>query len=320
MNKSLLAVAVLSAFASAASAQSSVTLSGGVDVGVARVKGDTKLQTAGSSRSKIALSGTEDLGGGMKAFFLLEHRFKPNDGTINSGGNSGPAGTTQFFRHAYVGLGGAFGDVRLGRLRMPLRDLGVGYSVFGDDTVATTNAGVSVGSSVFQIPTDRANNAISYRSPSLGGLQVHAAIAAAEGQTPAASLERPIGFGVSFGSGPISAAVAYDRNDQDLDTVGVYASYDLGMAKLMGQFEKSDTSATATEKRASLGAAVPLGAATLKASFGKQSGDKKMIGLGLDYGLSKRTLVYADVAKWSGDGFNTLEKKTRADVGISHKF
>lgn len=313
MNKSLLALAVLGAFASAASAQSSVTLSGSVDVGVARVEGDTKMQTAGSSRSKIALSGTEDLGGGMKAFFLLEHRFKPNDGTINPGGNSGPAGTTQFFRHAYVGLGGAFGDVRLGRLRMPLRDLGVGYSVFGDDTVATTNAGGP-------IATDRANNAISYRSPSLGGLQVHAAIAAAEGQTPAASLERPIGFGVSFGSGPISAAVAYDRNDQDLDTVGVYASYDLGMAKLMGQFEKSDTSATATEKRASLGAAVPLGAATLKASFGKRSGDKKKIGLGLDYSLSKRTLVYADVAKWSGDGYTPIEKKTRADVGIFHKF
>lgn len=313
MKKSLLALAVLGAFAGTASAQSSVTLSGSVDVGVVRQNGAWNMQTAGSSRSKFALSGTEDLGGGMKAFFLLEHRFSPNDGTNNPGGNAGPAGTTQFFRHSFVGLGGAFGDVRLGRLRMPLRDLGVGYSVFGDDTVATTNAGGP-------IATDRANNAISYRSPSLGGLQVHAAVAAAEGQKPTPSLERPIGVGVSFNSGPISAAVAYDRNDQDLDTVGVYASYDLGMAKLMGQFEKSDTSATATEKRASLGAAVPLGAATLKASFGKRSGDRRKLGAGLDYNLSKRTLVYTDVAKSSGDGYTDLERKVRFDVGIFHKF
>lgn len=313
MKKSLLALAVLGAFAGTASAQSSVTLSGSVDVGVVRQNGAWNMQTAGSSRSKFALSGTEDLGGGMKAFFLLEHRFSPNDGTNNPGGNAGPAGTTQFFCHSFVGLGGAFGDVRLGRLRMPLRDLGVGYSVFGDDTVATTNAGGP-------IATDRANNAISYRSPSLGGLQVHAAVAAAEGQKPTPSLERPIGVGVSFNSGPISAAVAYDRNDQDLDTVGVYASYDLGMAKLMGQFEKSDTSATATEKRASLGAAVPLGAATLKASFGKRSGDRRKLGAGLDYNLSKRTLVYTDVAKSSGDGYTDLERKVRFDVGIFHKF
>jgi predicted porin len=305
MKKSLFALAVLGAFTGVASAQSSVTLSGGVDVGVARLLGDTKVQTSNSGRSKIALSGTEDLGGGMRAFFLIEHRFAPNDGTING---------SEFYRHSYVGLGGAFGDVRLGRIRMPLRDLSVGYSAFAEDTVATT---ATFGSQA----TDRANNAIYYRSPSLGGLQVHAAIAAAEGQNTTPVTERPAGAAVSFGSGPISAAVAYDRNGQNKKTKGIYASYDLGMAKLMGQFDQTDKfGVIPRERRASLGALVPLGAATFKASFGKRSGDKKQIGVGLDYSLSKRTLVYTDVAKWSGNGYTTLEKKTRADVGISHKF
>lgn len=313
MNKSLLALAVLGAFSSVVSAQSSVTLSGSVDVGVARTEGDTKVQTAGSSRSKFALSGSEDLGGGMKAIFLLEHRFKPNDGTVNPGANI--AGN-QFYRHSYVGLASAaLGTVRMGRLRMPLRDLSVPYSAFAEDTVAQT-ATEGGGKNA----TDRANNAIYYTSPNLYGLQVHAAVAAAEGQTAAPSIERPLGVAVSFNSGPISAAIAFDRNDQDLDTKGVYASYDLGMVKVLGQYDETDLSATTKRKQASIGAQVPLGAAVVKASFGTSSGDKDKFGVGVDYKLSKRTLVYADVAKWTGDDFSAVQKKTRADIGIYHKF
>lgn len=321
MNKSLLALAALSVLSSAVLADdrvaapsgSSVTLSGSVDVGVARIDGDTKVQTSTSSRSKFALSGSEDLGGGMKAIFLLEHRFKPNDGTVNPGANiSG----NQFYRHSYVGLtSAALGTVRLGRIRMPLRDLSVPYSVFGEATVADT-ATLGGGGNA----TDRANNAIYYTSPNLYGVQVHAAVAAAEGQTAAPSIERPLGVAVSFNSGPISATIAFDRNDQDLDTKGVYASYDLGMVKVLGQYDETDLSATTKRKQASIGAQVPLGAAVVKASFGKISGDKEKIGVGADYNLSKRTLVYADVAKLRGDGYSATQKKTRADIGIYHKF
>jgi predicted porin len=85
MKKSLLALAVLSAFAGAASAQSSVTLSGSVDLGVVRQNGAWNMQNAGSSRTAFTLSGTEDLGGGMRAFFLMNHRFNMNTGAQRDG-------------------------------------------------------------------------------------------------------------------------------------------------------------------------------------------------------------------------------------------
>jgi hypothetical protein len=74
MKKSLLALAVLSAFAGAASAQSSVTLSGGVDVSIERQNGAWNMGAGNSGRSNFTLSGTEDLGGGMRAFFVLNNR------------------------------------------------------------------------------------------------------------------------------------------------------------------------------------------------------------------------------------------------------
>ena len=68
MKKSLLALAVLGAFASAASAQSSVTLSGGIDTAIQRTNGDWNFSTGNSGRTNFTLSGREDLGGGMYAF------------------------------------------------------------------------------------------------------------------------------------------------------------------------------------------------------------------------------------------------------------
>jgi len=76
MKKSLLALAVLGAFAGAASAQSSVT--------------------------------SEDLGGGLRAVYQLENGFSVDDGTLGQGGRI-------FGRWAWAGLAGSWGEVRLGR-------------------------------------------------------------------------------------------------------------------------------------------------------------------------------------------------------------
>jgi general bacterial porin, GBP family len=80
MKKSLFALAALTAFAGAAQAQSSVTLYGILDTGVAY---NNNASTAGSSTAAVdgilntsrwGFKGTEDLGGGLKAnFVLLNH-------------------------------------------------------------------------------------------------------------------------------------------------------------------------------------------------------------------------------------------------------
>src|SRR6185369_7420346 len=91
MKKSLLALAVLGAFAGAASAQSSVTIYGSLDEAVAKGNGGTApipgtpsnskaWQLIQSNGSRLGFRGNEDLGGGLSAQFQIEHRFPPEDG------------------------------------------------------------------------------------------------------------------------------------------------------------------------------------------------------------------------------------------------
>ena len=77
MKKSLLALAVLGAFAGAASAQTRVTVYGVVDAGVAyKNDGNPAGKTLGldsglQSGSRLCFKGSEDLGGGLSAIFTL---------------------------------------------------------------------------------------------------------------------------------------------------------------------------------------------------------------------------------------------------------
>jgi predicted porin len=358
MKKSLLALAVLSAFAGAASAQSSVTLSGIVDAGIKRVgvatasggtDTDWQVGQSQSGYSAITFSGREDLGGGMYAFFALNHRFNIANGTVNSANNT-CAGTiptptpsvcspvNTFWRNTAVGLGGGFGDVRLGRILMPLQDMNGGFDPFATGTVGSTHTGGITA-------TIRANNAVYYRSPSLGGVSIHAAVAAGEGQLQGETAnafgsvagrgalggqERPIGFSVRYAAGPVNVGLAYDKNYADIKTVGAYASFDFGPVKLMGQFEKGDSSNNAgtlleNMKNYSIGIRAPLGPVTLLAGYlvansDLANRDAKKFGLGAEYNLSKRTNLYTDVGKSSGDRLTSAQKKVQLDVGVTHRF
>ena len=80
MKKSLLALAVLGAFAGAASAQSTVTLYGRVDLSFAKNIGSEDKDIHNGSGSRLGVRGVEDLGGGLKALFQIEHRFNADTG------------------------------------------------------------------------------------------------------------------------------------------------------------------------------------------------------------------------------------------------
>ena len=324
MKKTILALAVLGTFAGVASAQSGLTLSGQVDAGVVRENGDWTMRGAASSRNNISFSGREDLGNGLAAGFYLNHRFDITSGTVNSAPTR--AGATQFWRQGWVQLDSAFGDIRLGRMLGPLQDFNGRYEPWdGGDTVASVHTGGLVAGSV----DSRYSDSIYYRTPSFGGFKLHAMIASSDDQGTGPVDERPAGIGGEFKSGPISAALAYDRNQQDLKTIGAYGKYDFGVAAAMFQYERADNldgSFDDKGTRWSVGATAPLGAAILKIGYGQQNdkivnNDKvKKFGIGAEYYLSKRTFLYSDLAKLKGDSLSDDQEKVRFDVGVSHKF
>lgn len=335
MNKSLVALAVLAGFAGAAAAQSSVTLSGGVDLGVRQANGTTDIDGSGSPRSNLTFSGTEDLGNGNSAFFVLNHRFSTKNGTQN-GANTTTAGAAtadaaaQFYRNAWVGLkNNSIGDLRLGRMLFPVQELNGNYEAWATYTVGSIHIdGRAANEATASL---RTNSAAYFRSASFGGLVSHLAVGSATGGGTQTTKGEPIGVGFEYTLGPAAVAIAYDRNGNYLKTYGAYARYNAGFATFYGQFERNPDAVAATagsqsDKRFSLSAAVPFGAFTAKAGYRSMdrsdvAGKNEKFALGLDYALSKRTTIYTDVSKTKGlDGTTAAGRKPQADLGVAHKF
>lgn len=164
MKKIVLTVITCCGITGVAHAQSSVTLYGLIDEGLninSNMGGSRSyaLQSGALQGSRFGFRGTEDLGGGLKAVFLLENGFDNNTGKITQGG-------VEFGRQAFVGLSSHYGTVTLGRQY----DSGV-------DFVGPLEVANQWGGTVTAHPGDldnldgtfRTNNAIKFTSVSYGG-------------------------------------------------------------------------------------------------------------------------------------------------------
>lgn len=171
MNKKLLTAATLAVFASAAHAQSSVTLYGVIDAGISYVNNSKtatghdnlfKYDDGVAQGSRWGLRGTEDLGNGLKAIFVLENGFNSGNGTLGQGG-------AMFGRQAYVGLSqNNVGSLTFGRQYSFSTDyLGGNYST-GGQTVAG-NYAYHI-NDVDQLTSSRINNAVKFSSANFAGL------------------------------------------------------------------------------------------------------------------------------------------------------
>jgi len=349
MKKSLIALAVLSAFAGVASAQSSVTLSGALDAGISRSSNATTLKGAASSRNNLTFSGVEDLGNGSSAFFTLNHRFNVQSGTQNGQNNTTAANANsgdpaaQFWRNDWVGLkNNDIGDVRLGRMLMPLQELNGGFEAwYGGDTVASVHTD-GRGSNNAQSGL-RTGEGTYLRTANFGGFVGHLGYGRKSGGGQVDTVA-PKGLGATFTFGPATLGAATDTNGNNKKSVGLYGKYNAGVAIVYAQFERSDSNdvaATAKDKRISISADIPMGALTFKVGYRNMnrddvSGSAKKLGAGLEYALSNRTKLYSNVGKTSGsDGevanvggalsagnitTATNGKKLSADIGVWHKF
>ncbi len=318
MKKSLLALAALTAFAGVASAQSSVTLFGIVDLNARSTKtGSTTIKSLsqdGNASSRLGFRGVEDLGGGMRAGFWIEGALNPDTGNA--------AGQT-WQRRSTVSLMGGFGEVRLGRDYTPSFWNYTVFDPFGTNGVAAlTNIIGTLGSGAGTLV--RANNTIGYFLPAMGGVYGQVQVAAGEGTTG----NKYIGARLGYAGGPVNIAGAFGKTYRtgtmidDYTDMNVGASFKMSFMTLTGQYSKRDYS-TLDQTTYQIGALVPIGSGTFKASYAKSDGstvanDADLIGLGYVYDLSKRTAVYAQFAKTDRTG--SANDVTAYEFGVRHSF
>jgi GBP family porin len=225
MKKTLMVAALTGVFATAAHAQSSVTLYGLIDAGITYTnnqQGHSNFKaTSGSvNGSRWGLRGAEDLGGGLKAIFTLENGFGINDGSLKQGGR-------EFGRQAFVGLSSnQFGAVTLGRQ----------YDSMVDYVGPLALTGTQYGGTQFAHPFDndnlnnsfRINNSVKYTSANYGGFKF-GGLYGFSNQADGFANNRAYSAGASYNWGGLNVGAAYLQLNSNGAT-GAAAAFNSGGA------------------------------------------------------------------------------------------
>lgn len=341
MKKTVLAGAVLAACAGAVSAQTNVTIYGLVDVGVAREDNGApagaawRLDSGIQSGSRLGFRGTEELGGGLSAIFMLENGFNPDAGTAAQGGRL-------FGRQAFVGLNGGFGSVRAGRQYNPIHNTLDLIDPFGTGLAGDITRGW------FNNYGTRTDNSLTYTLPKLGGFngQLLYGLGEVAGSTRTGS---SLGLNAGYAQGPINVQLAHHRQSLaasgtgatavgagDVKTTMLGATYDFKIVKAHAAYgwNKGDrTGALLDTRDMMLGVSVPVGASgTVLADYIRKSdqriadADSNMVAVGYLYALSKRTNLYTSYSRTENDRRASVNAAapgatdTLFNVGVRHRF
>jgi predicted porin len=284
-----------------------VTIYGKLDQGIKRGIGEAKTSMSQAAGSRLGFRGTEDLGGGLKANFQIEHRFTPDDGNSN-------VGAPFWAGRSIVGLSGGFGQIDLGRDYTAAFWTSLAGDVFGWDGVANNATATRAGGAT----AVRFANGITYTSPSFAGLTLRANATVKEG----AETKNGTSFQIGYANGPLSATLAAEKTAAELEYTAIGAAYNFGVARVNALIAKSETAAGVEGDSMVLGLNVPMGAVTLRASYATlEVGNVKTVqqlGLGARYALSKRTDLYTSFASNSKAAAGT--KKTGMEFGMQHNF
>lgn len=316
------AVACTSALPLFAGAQSNVTVYGLLDLSIGRTQAPGGVATNGVDSGKMTTShlgfrGSEDLGGGLSAVFVLEHFLRAD--TASAGRFDAD---TFWARNAFVGLNGSFGSVHAGRLTTSLFVNTLLYSPFGDSFGFSPSirhyfaSGTVTGDSGW-------SDSLRYTSPRLGGASFSAHVAVAEGNGG-----RNTGLSGQYAAGPLGLAAAWQKVGKgatvaDTTTWQLSGSYDLKVVKLFAQHGQVDNDTTGNDYMISgLGATVPVGPlGRVMAQWGqidpKTGARRTTISAGYGYHLSKRTEVYGVAMS---DKLSGLSTGNSYSVGIKHRF
>ena len=224
--KRLLIGLAATGLATAAFAQSNVTIYGSLDAGVSYINNlggssVSRLDQGTMQPDRIGFRGTEDLGGNLKANFQLESGFYTDTGAQTKAG-------VMFNRFSTVGLSGDFGAVSVGH--MP--DIVFDYAGKLSNGYQLTNWYLFHPGNLDSLAnTFQFDNAVRYTSPTFSGLQLSGMYGFGEvaGNNSAG---RNVSAGASYGNGPLRAVLAYSKlNDRPAGFAGTFlSSQNLGSA------------------------------------------------------------------------------------------
>ena len=317
----LAASAAASAQTTAAAPTSSVTIYGVADAFVQYADGAnrlTRVQSGGLAGSRLGFRGNEDLGGGLRAVFTLEHGINLDDGTNGQGAFWG--------RQAFVGLAdSSIGSVTLGRQYGSLYPLTSDFSEFANGVYGPSTAVIggfggyepvrgSANSATANGGPSRVNNSVKAESASFGGVKVGAlwGLGEAAGSTTGT---RVADAWVRYTGGPLDAMVSFvddkiDASGFSVRTISGAAAYSFGAARVTGGYVSVDDRSTtdADGQGYWVGADYRFGQHQVKAQWVENkaenvnTGKTQALGVGYQFDFSRRTALYTSLTRFKNEG------------------
>lgn len=308
---------------SAAMAQSSVNVYGRVNTTIESQKlGNASATGMVTNSSYIGFRGTEDLGNGLKAGFVLEANFNSDNGAGSDNGNF------NFKRNSEINLSGNFGMLRMGSFDP------YSYSVTAD-FISMHNHDTGTSADALYSAVSGRGNTIAYRTPEIAGLTGEVQYRFGEkAGAPASEDKGGWDLGVNYANGPLGLGLGFAQTKQK-DLIGtadekaqqfaLRGSYTIGDLTLGAYYQKQKFKEGAdTYKRDAyrLAAMYTIGASELHANVGratavklngvKDSDSATQWTLAYNYNLSKRTKVYAL--------YTNINNTASADIGSPDSF
>ncbi|QBE61815.1 porin [Pseudoduganella lutea] len=299
-----------------AHAQSQVKVYGVVDAGLVKESGTPDGSSMGlgggvASGSRVGFKGTEDLGGGLSANFVVESGFNLDTGTSGQGG-------VLFGRQAWVGLSGAFGSVSAGRQLSPyykaLRDVADPFC----DGLAGQAMNIISG---FR----RMDNSVVYATPKVAGWSADMAYGAGE-VAGDATRKRVISASLSYAPGPLAVVLAHHRREDALlpdhaKNTLLAARYTLGAITAHAAYVRARAVGGAGSRDALLGMTWTAGPHRVLLSAVRHDDgtaarrDARQFGVGYLYALSRRTDVYTAYGHIDNDNGAAFKVGNATDDG-----
>lgn len=315
MKRSLLLAAMATLATGTALAQSTVQVYGRLNTTVERQKIGTNdsIWVLQNNASRIGFKGTEDLGGGLKAGFQIEHGFNVDNGAQSQ--------TSFWARQSELFLGGNWGTVRLGNFTSEAY-----YATA--DYVSLHNHDTGTSSDALYAYVGRNGNKVAYRAPELvKGLSLEAAVSLAEAVP---GTEKSYDLAANYDVGPLHVGFGFEKNG-DARQFTVAGLYTMGAFTFGGYIQRDRIDPLVGNRtNVRLSGMYTMGASEFHVNFGRAGefanipdSAAQQFTLGYNHNLSKRTKVYAFYTKLDdkaipanqiyGD-FNSIA------VGVRHNF